>query len=519
MKILILGASGVIGQHMRLTIPPAIEAVYARRQADELHVAADSVSFRDFDAVVNLMGCNSPDAVQADPDAAYEVNVMLPRRIAREARKYIHVSTQAVLDPVNEYGRQKLAAETWLETQHEGQFIIARPTFVLGVRPLPHVGRRNPAEQMLVEMQQRQVDDRWFSVSFAREVARELWVLAVATPARRQTVNIGWPDSLTRYDVAKMFAQHTGAEVAPIKHDSIPGIAERPHDTNYSALCGDCFGSAPVHGSLFRSVADGIADCRVRMSEQQDLSINERAREIAVFLGISEESARTRLARGFGAAHHDVTADWRRSHPSTEAEILSWYRQTEAYIWELVAYHIDEGWNYAGQMKGICDALKGRGVTGPVLVLGDGVGDMTWYLRTNGINAVYHDLRGSRTMEFAEFVFKKRTGQDLPTCSTPTFAPDGFLRHGEPYFEAILSLDFLEHLPNVEDWASAVFAALKPGGLFVAQNAFNIGSGPNGDMPMHLECNDRFEKDWDPLLSQLGFTQICPQWYQKGAAA
>jgi len=40
-----------------------------------------------------------------------------------------------------------------------------------------------------------------------------------------------------------------------------------------------------------------------------------------------------------------------------------------------------------------------------------------------------------------------------------------------------------------------------------------MGSGPDGSMPMHLERNDRFETDWDPLLFGMGFSQECSNWY------
>ena len=82
-------------------------------------------------------------------------------------------------------------------------------------------------------------------------------------------------------------------------------------------------------------------------------------------------------------------------------------------------------------------------------------------------------------------------------------------------WDSIVSLDFLEHCTDVEAWVRAIYAALKPGGWLVAQNAFACGSGPDGAIPQHLARNDRFEKDWDPLLFSLGFTQLCSNWYQK----
>lgn len=503
MKVLIHGASGIIGQHMRLQVPPGVQATYTRRDADMLHVAADSVDFAAFDCVINLMGMNAPDEVEQHPEESYAVNVELPRVIAKKARKYIHVSSQAALAPVNEYGRQKLAAENWLETQHEGQYIIARPTFVLGVRPLPHVGRGNPAEQMLGTFEQKQVNDRWFSVSFAREIAKDLWRLVMEVPARRQTVNIGWPVRVSRYDVAHEFSQYRHAEIVPVSHTDYPVKAQRPADTSYRES---------EHGSLYGSLGEGFSDTATRFNEQKALSLNERAREIAVFLGISEESARAKLSRGWEHLHNAVTADWNKANPKTDAEILQWYRTTEAYIWELAFYHADPGWAYSAKMRQIAEELKRHGVTGPVLVLGDGIGDLTWYLRTQGIEAVYHDLADSLTSRFARFIHWKRQGEPMPLYLTSTFSP---ISHRDKYYDAIVSLDFLEHVPNVAEWTAAIKAALKPGGLFVAQNAFGIGS--DGSMPMHLKVNDRYEKDWDPTLFAQGFEQISPQWYRRAA--
>ena len=82
-------------------------------------------------------------------------------------------------------------------------------------------------------------------------------------------------------------------------------------------------------------------------------------------------------------------------------------------------------------------------------------------------------------------------------------------------FDAVVSLDFLEHVTDVPTWTRAIHESLNPGGIFVAQNAFNCGSGPDGSIPMHLERNDRFEKDWDSLLASSGFEQLGPQWYKK----
>jgi hypothetical protein len=246
--------------------------------------------------------------------------------------------------------------------------------------------------------------------------------------------------------------------------------------------------------------------------------LNERAHEIAAFFGIPEEQAIERLSKGFGYQHQRVNEDFRRCNPQTDEELLNWYRTTEQYIWELSAYHLDPGFNYAGMCRGIAERLKGEGAYA-VLCLGDGIGDLTLSLKAHGFDPVYHDLQGSKTAAFALSRIKKVNqakgpmGLDVHHVLTAGWDPIliGF------HFDAIVSLDFLEHVVDVPEWCLAVAARLKIGGVFVAQNAFAIGSGPDGSIPMHLARNDRFERDWDPLLASLGFEALSPQWYRKVA--
>lgn len=231
-----------------------------------------------------------------------------------------------------------------------------------------------------------------------------------------------------------------------------------------------------------------------------------------MFLGKREDECESRLRAGWEPIHNAVSEDWRRRNPRSEWEILDWYRTTEAYIWELSFYHADPGWNYSGMCRGIAERLKAAGVR-RVLCLGDGIGDLTLGLIKAGFDAVYHDLAGSRTAEFAQFRAWVHLGRYMPAAMTSGWRPE--IAEGE--YDAIVSLDFLEHVTDVDAWVKAIKTGLKPGGLFCAQNAFGIGSGADGSMPMHLAKNDVYEKTWDPLLFGLGFEQLAPQWYQNPA--
>jgi len=243
------------------------------------------------------------------------------------------------------------------------------------------------------------------------------------------------------------------------------------------------------------------------------MTAQERAKELAMYFDMPEADALNHLTKGFGFHHERVSEDWRRVNPQTDEDILQWYRQTDAYIWELSAYHLDRGFNYMGMIAGVSEGLRAKGVHS-VLCLGDGIGDLHIKLHEDGFSSTYHDMPNSRTADFATMRMAIRNCEFLFQFDEPKQA----LAQCEALFDAIVSLDFLEHVLAVEDWLRAIFTTLKPGGWFLGQNAFGIGSGPDGGMPMHLERNDRFEKDYGPLMLDIGFVQEgTSNWWRKPA--
>lgn len=511
MKVLVIGAGGIIGQHLMISVPSGIDAVFTRKAEpnhlyEQLDVtdknAGDWVNTCNPDVIVNLAGESRPDVVEQNPTQCREVNSLAVANMASWCDDYskhlIHVSSQAVLDPVNEYGKQKLEVDKMLESMAQNWSII-RPTFVLGIRPFPGIGRENPAERMLAGQEHQSVDDRYFAVAFAWDVAEIIWRLCQG-PATKKVHHVGNPSRVSRYELAVLLASNR--DVVPVKHDDLLGLAPRPLDT-----------SGPYATDSFRTgtFADGLIRLRQEWDSREADDLSYRAKELAAFLRVPYPVVEAKLGQGFGTLHNAVTEDFNRTNPKSDTELTSWYRMTDSYLWELTAYHVDGGFNYQGMVGGIAKALKSYGVD-RVLCLGDGVGSLTIALKEVGMCPFYHDLMDSRTAAFARSRMVMRFQDYVNASLTASFDPGGL--HVTP-FDAVVSLDYLEHVPNVDVWAKFIYDELKPGGFFVAQNAFNMGSGPSGAMPMHLAVNDHWEKDWDPLLISVGFVQLSPQWYQK----
>lgn len=267
MKVVILGAGGILGQHMikeyeKGPYTPGLFPVFYRKVPDNIYKGVELYSDistwqmleeEQPNVVLNLAGENRVDYVEENPSVYHKINVTVPRLLAtwctKNNAKMIQVSTQGVFsgedapyssdskpDPITHYGRQKAKAELLVQEANPDA-IIARMTFVLGVRPF-RFGRENPLEQMFRQQHQLQVNDRWFSPAFAPDAARQLWKLVMDDYG--PIVHIGEPVRVCRYDVAyaaytQMYApSQQGHKLRAVSHDFFHGIAPRPKDTTWA---------------------------------------------------------------------------------------------------------------------------------------------------------------------------------------------------------------------------------------------------------------------------------------------
>lgn len=211
MRILLLGGNGQVGYHLRRTLP-IIGQIHAP--------ARDALDVTDFKAVkrelvawqpqliVNAAAYTQVDQAEEDTGAAWRLNAELPDMLAKEAAErdalLVHYSTDYVYsgrgdapwhesspcDPVNEYGKSKLAGDAAI-TQRRAPHLIFRTSWVYSARrhnfmnTLLRLGRER--EQLTLVYDQRGAPTP------ARLIAQ---VTAMSLLKRRTGQSDGMPDGV-----------------------------------------------------------------------------------------------------------------------------------------------------------------------------------------------------------------------------------------------------------------------------------------------------------------------------------
>ncbi|MFN8625618.1 MAG: SDR family oxidoreductase [Candidatus Binatia bacterium] len=253
MRVLVVGASGFVGSRLQEVFPGECVGTYHSHPVAGLL----PLDVRDRDAVDRVVAEVAPDlifhpAAQAHVDwcethveESFEINVHGARNVAEAARKvgarYIYFSSDYVFngaagpytedatpDPLNAYGRQKLAAEC-LVAQDLENYLIVRLCGVYGyqregknfVMALLERGRR--AESMNVPC------DQWGTPTYAASLAAA--VKALALSAHRGIVHVVGPECMDRATFARLACAVFGLDPAflrPCRTAELQQAAPRP---------------------------------------------------------------------------------------------------------------------------------------------------------------------------------------------------------------------------------------------------------------------------------------------------
>lgn len=282
-RIIVTGISGFLGQHFADAPQSAweIHGTYhqqAFREGDEhfheldlndidyTRALFDSI---DAGAIVHLAAMSSPAACQAQPAAAYQLNVVLPAFLAQYAYAkripFYFASTDLVFagtaapydytalpDPLNYYGQQKAEAERRIMDIHPVASILRLP-LLYGYTP----GRSNFLTTWVEQLRQQQAvaafTDEYRSPLYVRDAVRA--ILQLVRQRKMGVWHLGGPERLSRYEMARQVAQAIDADanlVLPTKQSEILLQTPRPADVS---LTDSKAGPATFHARPF---ADGL---------------------------------------------------------------------------------------------------------------------------------------------------------------------------------------------------------------------------------------------------------------------
>jgi dTDP-4-dehydrorhamnose reductase len=255
MRVLISGAGGQVGRELVRRAPGSASVLALDRAAlDITDAAAIARVIDEFKPthILNAAAYTAVDKAESEAEAAWAVNALAPRALARAAARVgqcrmIHLSSDYVFDgrssqpylisdapnPLNVYGASKLEGEHAVLEVLPGQAAVVRTAWVYGVQG------RNFLHSMLQQMRERAavrvVDDQIGTPTAAAPLADLLWVLAARAGL---TGLFHWTDAgvASRYDFAVAIAEdarvrgllNSPIEITPIATEDYPAPARRP---------------------------------------------------------------------------------------------------------------------------------------------------------------------------------------------------------------------------------------------------------------------------------------------------
>jgi SAM-dependent methyltransferase len=231
-------------------------------------------------------------------------------------------------------------------------------------------------------------------------------------------------------------------------------------------------------------------------------------RDVADFLGQPEAQVRGRMA----AARAERNRRWLEADPQSEAERDALYAELgELDLLKYAEWHASDRRTQSLHDRLVRIALRAGGVA---LDHGGGIGDTALALAANGVAVVYVDFPGPCS-EFARFRWR-RHGCGERVQPIP---PSEFWSGPRERFEAIASIEVLEHLENPVRTALRFLELLRPGGqLFLTAHFRHSGRNPD-----HLPENDAYHRLFGGergtprrcVLTNLGFRRRRWWWFTK----
>ncbi len=252
-KILIIGSKGQLGRELMVSAPDGIDIVGLDKEELDITVESDVFSCIGKIApsvIVNCSAYTDVEQAELDPDAAFRVNCIGVMNLARVCKEMgiwlIHISTDYVFDgkkkgtpylesdyvnPVNSYGRSKLAGELVIQS-YLSNFTIIRTSGLYSRWGARGKGSNFPLKIMSLAKERgvvKVVNDVITSPTYALDLSEFIWnnILKEKKTGLLHVVNSG---SVSWYDFAcyLLSCSRIDARVIPVSSNEFPTRAKRP---------------------------------------------------------------------------------------------------------------------------------------------------------------------------------------------------------------------------------------------------------------------------------------------------
>ncbi|NQV12650.1 dTDP-4-dehydrorhamnose reductase [Candidatus Uhrbacteria bacterium] len=252
MKVLILGAKGMLGQELVKTYEDHDVVAWDREECDVLDADACDAKIREMapDVLLNAIGYNAVDLAEGDgKDMANRINGEVPGRLAQLANDldipFVHYGTEyvvdgenekgyaedAVMNPLSVYGRSKLDGENAVAAVG-GKGYVIRLSRLFGKPATSDAGKKSFIDVMLGLAQTKDhldlVDEEESSPTYAPDLAKRTREIVEAhPPGLYHAANSG---SCTWYGFAKEIFKQKGVtiDITPVSGKMFPRPAKRP---------------------------------------------------------------------------------------------------------------------------------------------------------------------------------------------------------------------------------------------------------------------------------------------------
>ena len=185
------------------------------------------------------------------------------------------------------------------------------------------------------------------------------------------------------------------------------------------------------------------------------------------------------------------------------------YREGVGFIFETMVYWAKPGrqeWSSkaADRLARYAAAVGIEAAGLSLLLLGDGAGNDAIFFARSGFQVDYFDVPGSKTYDFA---VKRFVHYDLLNRSVRLVSD--YRSCFEKRYDAVVSFEVLEHLPDPRAAIADIGKLLKPGGIALITEGFGAVSA---DLPTHLRCNARLDGRTPFIFHQCGMEL---SWYSR----